>query len=112
MHRCNSAARRAVNLVVLLAVAFAALAASAAQAHDPSLELRAHGTAVVDGVQSPGEWDRAARWDFAANIPGGSTPATLYSMNDGINLYLAVKRGRPDLFGAPTSRLTTTTTAT
>ena len=87
MQRSNSSARRAVNLVALLAVAIAALSASAAKAHDPSLELRARGTAVVDGIESPGEWDRAARWNFTAAAPGGSTAATLYAMNDGVSLY-------------------------
>ena len=58
----NSLARRAGSLVALLGVVFVALTASAAQAHDPSLELKAHGTAVVDGIKSPGEWDRAGKW--------------------------------------------------
>ena len=96
MQRFNAA--RAAYLAMLVAVAFAALAVSAAQAHDPAIELGARGTALVDGVESPGEWDRADKLDFTVNVPGGSTtPATLYAMNDGVNLYLAVKRGRPDL---------------
>ena len=60
------------------------------------------GTAVIDGVMSPstliadvmspGEWDNAVKIDFNANGPGGgTTPATLYIMNDSFNLYLAVK---------------------
>ena len=91
---------RNLRIIVAAAAAFAALAVSAAQAHDPAIELGARGTAAVDGVESPGEWDRADKWDFTVNVPGGSTPATLYAMNDGSNLYLAVKRGRPDLDGA------------
>ena len=59
------------------------------------------GTASVDGVMTPGEWDNAARYDFAVNLlsseGGGTTPATLYVMNDGTNLYLAVQVARPAL---------------
>jgi hypothetical protein len=89
-----------MNFAVLLAIVFATLAVSAAQAHDPAIELGARGTAVVDGVETPGEWDRADKWDFTVDVPGGTTTATVYGMNDGANLYLAVKRGRPDLDGA------------
>jgi hypothetical protein len=57
--------------------------------------LSAFGTATIDGAISPGEWDKAAKIDFLANVPpssgGGTTPATLYVMNDNLNLYLAVK---------------------
>lgn len=61
------------------------------------------GTPTIDGVMSPGEWDNAVKIDFQANIPpsewGGTTPvttpATLYIMNDGLNLYFAVKVARP-----------------
>src|SRR3990172_2087064 len=64
-----------------------------------------YGIATIDGVMSPGEWDNAAKIDFQANVPaedgGGTTPATLYVMNDGINLYLAVKISRPS-FGVTT----------
>jgi hypothetical protein len=96
MQRFNAA--RAAYFAMLVAVAFAALAVSAAQAHDPAIELGARGTAVVDGVEGPGEWDRADKWDFTVNVPGGgSTPATLYAMNDDANVYLALKHGRPEL---------------
>ncbi len=67
------------------------------------LNLSGKGSATVDGVMSPGEWDNAAKLDFQVNIPssissctGGSTAAaTLYVMNDAVNLYLAVKIARP-----------------
>ena len=50
------------------------------------------GTATIDGVMSSGEWDGADKIDFNANVPGGgTTPATLYVMNDAANLYLALK---------------------
>src|SRR5204862_4782947 len=54
-----------------------------------------YGTAVVDGVLSPNEWDRAAHYDFQANRSpaegGGTVPATLFVMNDSTNLYLALR---------------------
>jgi hypothetical protein len=60
----------------------------------PHLPLSGHGTATVDGVLSPGEWPGAARLDFVARVPpresGDITPASLYVMNDAVNLYLAV----------------------
>jgi len=49
------------------------------------------GTATVDGVMAPGEWQCAQHADFTANLSGGATPATLYWMNDQTNLYLAVR---------------------
>ena len=53
--------------------------------------LSAYGTATVDGVHSPGEYESAAVRSFQANLPaGGTTPATFYVMNDGTNLYLAL----------------------
>jgi hypothetical protein len=46
----------------------------------------------IDGVMAPGEWDCALHQDFSANLSGGSSaPATLFWMNDGTNLYLAVR---------------------
>lgn len=60
-----------------------------------AIELSAFGTAVVDGVRSPGEWDGAAQLNFRASVPetlgGGAAPAVLYVMNDAGNLYLAVR---------------------
>jgi hypothetical protein len=53
------------------------------------------GTAVIDGVFSPGEWDRAARLDVPVLLPrhdgGGAFTATVYVMNDAQNLYLALR---------------------
>jgi len=54
--------------------------------------LQGVGTATIDGVMSPGEWDNAGKIDLYVNTPGGgTTPATLYVMNDAANLYLALK---------------------
>ncbi len=70
----------------------------------PGVELSAYGTATIDGRMGPGEWDKAARVDFQANLPvndgGGTTPATLYVMNDNSNLYLALKIARSSFGGA------------
>jgi hypothetical protein len=67
---------------------------------DP-LHLSGTGTATIDGVMSPAEWDRAATFNFHVNLPssegGGTTPATLLVMSDATNLYLAVKVARPSL---------------
>jgi endo-1,4-beta-xylanase len=75
----------------LSAIAFSCLVASPSRA-DNGLRLGALGTAQIDGTFSPGEWDSAAKFDFAANLlDGTTTPATLFVMNDSQNLYLAVR---------------------
>ncbi len=55
------------------------------------------GTAVVDGLLSPLEWDSAARVDFEAVLPvidgGARVPASIFVMNDASNLYLAASLG-------------------
>lgn len=56
--------------------------------------LHGTGTAMIDGVLSPGEWDRAARIPIEIVVPpeedGNLVSGTLLVMNDGSNLYLAV----------------------
>ena len=64
--------------------------------------FRAQGTAIIDGVFSPLEWDNASRAGFLAAVhsPNGeetTTPAVVFVMNDAVNLYLGVKVERPDL---------------
>jgi hypothetical protein len=63
--------------------------------------LSAFGIATLDGVQAPGEWDNAAKLDFAVDkLPsegGGTTPARLFGMNDATNLCPAVKVARSSL---------------
>ncbi len=49
------------------------------------------GTATMDGSFGTSEWQCARSYDFTANVSGGSTPATLYVMNDATNIYLAVR---------------------
>lgn len=63
--------------------------------------LSAQGTATVDGVNAMGEWDGAARIDFAVNQPPGSPgspmPSTLLLMNDESNMYVAFLISRSSL---------------
>ncbi len=80
--------------VIALAVALVVAAPGAARASD-GLAFRGYGTAAVDGVLSPGEWDTAGHVDFQANrspvAGGGTVPATAFVMNDATNLYTAVR---------------------
>lgn len=73
---------------------------SRAYAHS-GITLSGVGSALIDGVLSPGEWVNAARHDFAVKKPeadgGGTAPATLLVMNDAANLYLAVQVWLPAL---------------
>jgi hypothetical protein len=53
------------------------------------------GTASIDGVLASGEWANAASFAIDVVLPeGGTTPGTLYVMNDASNLYLAVRYAR------------------
>ena len=87
----------AALVTILLAVSVSTGAASGSD----GLSLRGYGTATIDGVLAPGEWDTAGRYDFAAaRAPaegGGTVPATLYVMNDAVNLYLALRVSVVDL---------------
>jgi hypothetical protein len=49
------------------------------------------GVAKIDGVLSAGEWSGAASQVINVTTAAGSVPATLYVMNDNINLYIALK---------------------
>ncbi|MBF8290466.1 MAG: hypothetical protein HW391_1434, partial [Chloroflexi bacterium] len=55
------------------------------------------GTATIDGVQRPGEWDAAAAVPFriamSQEAGGSSADATLFLMNDGKFLYAALRVG-------------------
>lgn len=62
-----------------------------AEAHI-GIVLSGNGTATIDGVMSPGEWDLAKHVDFSVNVGDGmTTPATFFAMNDADNLYLALR---------------------
>ena len=52
------------------------------------------GSATIDGVLDPGEWADAGTATIAVNtLSGGTVPGTLYVMNDGVKLYLALQFG-------------------
>lgn len=55
------------------------------------------GTANVNGSVDGAEWACARTADFTANLSGGSTPARAYWMNDGTNLYVAVRVAQTSL---------------
>lgn len=53
------------------------------------------GTPLIDGVLAAGEWASATTFQVPVVLPGGgTTPGTLYVMNDQVNLYLAFKYSR------------------
>src|ERR1044071_1655625 len=57
--------------------------------------LAGFGTPTVDGRFSPGEWQTAASLDFEVRLPeGGTTPGTIFVMNDATNLYFAIRFAR------------------
>lgn len=88
--------KRFTRAVVLSLLLIASLTFSPlSKAHDPGINLTGLGTASINGVMSPGEWDSAARVNLLVNTPGGTAPATLFSMNDANNLYLALRIARP-----------------
>ena len=63
------------------------------------------GSAVIDGTMSEGEWDGAATVNFDINLPGGgTTPGTLFVMNDVDDIYVAVRYART-FFDLPSNKL-------
>jgi hypothetical protein len=78
-----------------LAVVVGVIALPQAGVSHSGVLFRASGTAIVDAVQTPGEWDAASRHDFTVNRSpsegGGTVTATLYVMNDAANLYVALR---------------------
>jgi len=55
------------------------------------------GTATLDGVISVGEYMDADTMGLTIDLPkGGTVPGTLYEMNDGENLYLALRFPRDE----------------
>lgn len=59
-------------------------------AHAPGIVLSGVGTATIDGIISPGEWDNAAIVNFDLVTFGQVHPSTLLVMNDDTFLFLAV----------------------
>jgi hypothetical protein len=85
-------------------VALGLLVLGRSEAQDPVPSYGGSGTATLDGVFSPGEWDGADSITFDANLPqadgGGTTPAELLIMNDGNTLYFGVRVARSSYGGA------------
>jgi len=80
---------------VLIAVA----AYPHAEAHS-GVSLSGYGTATTDGVIGAGEWAGAGKVNFGPFTADGQTiTGTLYIMNDGTNLYIAVSIGGDDDLG-------------
>ena len=85
------------SLVMLPFVVLALLVAyltswSGAEAHSPSVSVTGVGTATIDGVIGAGEWNNAGTVNSPVNLQGGgTTPGTLFVMNDATNLYHAVR---------------------
>jgi len=62
------------------------------------LRFRVQGCSVtVDGIFNASEWDCAKSYSFNANTSAGTTPATLYVINNGTTLYMAVRVQRSAL---------------
>lgn len=99
--------RHRPSLAVAVAASSLLVLAPAGQAHAPGVSLTGFGTPVIDGVFSPGEWAAAGSLEFDVKapdenatdfpLPSTTTPATLYTMNDHDNLYLALRVQRPYL---------------
>jgi hypothetical protein len=53
------------------------------------------GTPTMDGIIGSTEWANAATFPVDVALPGGgTTPGTIYAMNDGSNLYVALRYQR------------------
>jgi hypothetical protein len=105
--------RHRVRSAACLALAFLlAVSATGSSANHPAPVravtdarplLSAFGVANIDGTLSPGEWDRAARFELFPRLPRatygsdigvGTIPAVLFVMNDEHDLYVAIRIGR------------------
>lgn len=69
MRRVRNISQLTVPLSILVVVLAVQTAALPTQAHAPGAVLSGFGTATIDGVISPGEWDDAGGIDFAVNVP-------------------------------------------
>jgi hypothetical protein len=83
---------RSFPLLAVL-VSFLLFVAQLAHAHSgDSLSGFAEIAPVIDGTMGPGEWDSAGSVNFLVNtLEGGTTPGTIFAMNDATNLYLAFR---------------------
>ncbi len=80
-------------LIVLLAGTITCSVGVSLAAQDEAMS--GYGTATIDGTKASGEWDGAAMYEFDAVLPaasgGGTVPASLYVMNDAVNLYIGLE---------------------
>jgi hypothetical protein len=86
-----------IAAAVLVGVSVLTVAPASARRADVVLNA-GPGTATIDGVMTPGEWDNAATRTFPVSVAGGgAVQATLFVMNDKSTLYVAFKIARPTL---------------
>src|SRR5262245_60532019 len=91
--RVSRRLRCVVSLVLGVLYALISLSATVG-AHDGTV-LTGFGSATIDGVVSPNEWDRAGCVAFPVNVPeGGTTPGRACAMNDAETLYLLIQFNR------------------
>jgi hypothetical protein len=80
------------SLAALAGAVIATIPASGAFGHTPGAVFQAYGTATIDGHMAAREWDGATRGDFVIRLPGGgSTPASVFMMNDNASFYAALR---------------------
>ena len=97
MTTADRGSRRATSLVTLVLGVLGVLGSlpPTAQAHDGTV-LTGLGSATIDGVVGPSEWDTAGCVAFPVNVPeGGTTSGRACAMNDESMLYLLVQFDRP-----------------
>jgi len=87
-------------LAFLTCVLITAAALPHAEAHS-GVSLSGYGTATMDGNIGAGEWAASGKVNFGPFGPGNAYSGTLYMMNDGTDLYIAVSiSGDGDYGGA------------
>lgn len=83
--------------VALATLLSAAVPAAASPPAEPFPTLLGCGTATVDGIDSPGEWQPARAATFELQKPwGGTTWGEVRAMDDGTNLYLRFTTGETE----------------
>jgi hypothetical protein len=96
MAHAGRASRRATSRITLSLGVLCLLSSllPTAQAHDGTV-LTGFGSATIDGVVGPSEWDRAGCVALPVNVPeGGTTSGRACAMNDESMLYLLVQFDR------------------
>ena len=82
-------------MILLLSVLFLSLLYSPpASGHDPNAVIYsvwATTPPTIDGTIDPAEWAPARPMHFTITTGGGTITGTIYVMNDGLNIYIAVE---------------------